>query len=173
MLTSAAKTTAAATIGPAKGPRPTSSNPEIVFSIGVSLKGSFSVLISQPDLGYNSRPMHINSTIRLALVHDWLNQIGGAEDVLQELVDLFPHAPIYTSIYWRDGMPRAWQKWPIHTLWMDKLPGIYRYHQPYLPLYPLAFGGLDLSAYDVILSNKSGFCHGVRKGAKSVHVCYC
>ncbi len=111
--------------------------------------------------------------MRLALVHDWLNQVGGAEDVLAELVTLFPERPLYTSIYWREGMPAAWRDWPIRTLWMDKLPGIYRHHQPYLPLYPLAFGGLDLSGYDVVLSNKSGFCHGIHTGAKTLHVCYC
>jgi glycosyltransferase involved in cell wall biosynthesis len=111
--------------------------------------------------------------MRLALVHDWLNQVGGAEDVLTELVDLYPGAPLYTSIYWRDKMPAAWRNWPIRTLWMDRLPGIYRHHQPYLPLYPLAFAGLDLSEYDVVLSNKSGFCHGVHTGPDTLHICYC
>ena len=111
--------------------------------------------------------------MRLALVHDWLNQVGGAEDVLAEMVRLYPGAPLYTSIYWRDGMPDAMRAWPIRTLWPDRLPGIYRHHQRYLPVYPLAFGGLDLSGYDVVLSNKSGFCHGVRTGPGTVHVCYC
>ncbi len=111
--------------------------------------------------------------MRLALVHDWLNQVGGAEDVLAELVSLYPDAPIYTSIYWRDGTPALWRTWPIHTLWMDRLPGIYRHHQPYLPLYPLAFAGLDLSQYELVLSNKSGFCHGFRKGPNTLHICYC
>ena len=110
--------------------------------------------------------------MRLALVHDWLNQIGGAEDVLETLVGMFPSAPIYTSLYWREGMPSAYRAWDIRTCWMDHLPGIYRHHQPYLPLYPLAFAQLDLSSYDVVLSNKSGFCHGVRTG-EAVHVCYC
>jgi glycosyltransferase involved in cell wall biosynthesis len=55
---------------------------------------------------------------------------------------------------------------------MDRLPGVHRHHQPYLLLYPLAFGNLDLSHYDVVLSNKSGFCHGVRTG-KALHICYC
>jgi len=110
--------------------------------------------------------------VRLALVHDWLNQIGGAEDVLETLMGMFPSAPIYTSMYWREGMPPAYRAWDVHTSWMDHLPGIYRHHQPYLVLYPLAFGRLDLSGYDVVLSNKSGFCHGVRTG-KAVHVCYC
>jgi glycosyltransferase involved in cell wall biosynthesis len=110
--------------------------------------------------------------VHLALVHDWLNQMGGAEDVLETLAGMFPRAPIYTSMYWRAGMPPAYQSWNIHTTWMDRLPGIYRRHQPYLPLYALAFAQLDLSDYDVVLSNKSGFCHGVRTG-EALHVCYC
>jgi len=110
--------------------------------------------------------------LRLALVHDWLNQRGGAEDVLERLVAMFPSAPIYTSMYWREGMPSAYRAWDIHTTWMDRLPGIYRHHQPYLPLYPLAFSRLDLSAYSLVLSNKSGFCHAVRTG-RAIHVCYC
>ncbi len=108
----------------------------------------------------------------LALVHDWLNQIGGAEDVLERLVEMFPGAPVYTSMYWKEGMPPAYRDWDIRTTWMDRLPGIYRHHQFYLPLYPLAFGGLDLSAYQVVLSIKSGFCHGVRTG-EAAHICYC
>jgi glycosyltransferase involved in cell wall biosynthesis len=108
----------------------------------------------------------------LALVHDWLNQLGGAEDVLETLVEMFPRAPLHTAMYWREGMPEAYREWDIRTTWMDRLPGIYRHHQPYLPLYPLAFAGLDLSNYDVILSNKSGFCHGVHTG-KAIHICYC
>lgn len=110
--------------------------------------------------------------MRIALVHDWLNQIGGAEDVLETLVEMFPGAPIYTSMYWREGMPPAYRTWDVRTTWMDRLPGIYRHHQPYLPLYPLAFARLGLSGYDVVLSNKSGFCHGVQTGG-AVHVCYC
>jgi glycosyltransferase involved in cell wall biosynthesis len=110
--------------------------------------------------------------MRLALVHDWLNQIGGAEDVLGTLVEMFPDAPIYTSMYWPEKMNPAYREWDIRVTWMDRLPGIYRHHQPYLPLYPLAFAGLDLSGYDLVLSNKSGFCHGVHTG-DTTHICYC
>jgi glycosyltransferase involved in cell wall biosynthesis len=110
--------------------------------------------------------------MRLALVHDWLNQIGGAEDVLETLAEMFPSAPVYTSMYWPEKMNPAYREWDIRVTWMDRLPGIYRHHQPYLPLYPLAFAGLDLSGYDLVLSNKSGFCHGVRTG-DTTHICYC
>lgn len=110
--------------------------------------------------------------MRVALVHDWLNQVGGAEDVLETLVSMFPRSPIYTSIYWREGMPATYRTWDIRPSWMDRLPGIHRHHQPYLPLYPLSFAQTDLSPYDLVLSNKSGFCHGVRTGT-TPHICYC
>ncbi|MFZ1769342.1 MAG: glycosyltransferase [Caldilinea sp.] len=113
---------------------------------------------------------------RVALVHDWLNQMGGAENVLEELARLFPCAPVYTSIYDRQAMPDAYRGWDIRTTFMQWLPGVTRRHQNYLPLYPLAFGRIDLSDYDLVLSNKSGFCHGVRTSRhdrKALHVCYC
>ncbi|HEY4688306.1 MAG TPA: glycosyltransferase [Anaerolineae bacterium] len=110
--------------------------------------------------------------MKIALVHDWLNQYGGAERVLEVLKEMYPDAPIYTSLYWRAGMPEAYRAWDIRTAWLDRAPGIYRHHQPYLPLYPLAFRAFDLSGYDVVLSNKSGFCHGVPTG-NALHVCYC
>ncbi len=114
--------------------------------------------------------------LRVALVHDWLNQIGGAENVLDELVELFPGAPIYTSMYARDSMPDRYQQWPIHTSYMQHLPGVTTHHQAYLPLYPSAFSRFNLSDYDLVLSNKSGFCHGVNTGQanrRARHICYC
>jgi glycosyltransferase involved in cell wall biosynthesis len=113
---------------------------------------------------------------RVALVHDWLNQMGGAENVLEELVQLFPGAPVFTSIYDRATMPAAYQRWDIHTTFMQQLPGVAHHHQKYLPLYPLAFGRTDLSDFALVVSNKSGFCHGVRtqRGERrAIHVCYC
>jgi glycosyltransferase involved in cell wall biosynthesis len=113
---------------------------------------------------------------RVALVHDWLNQIGGAENVLEELAGIFPAAPIYTSIYAPERMPERYQAWDIRTSFMQRLPGVAAHHQKYLPLYPLAFQQMDLSGYDLVLSNKSGFCHGVRtwgKHGQATHVCYC
>jgi glycosyltransferase involved in cell wall biosynthesis len=99
--------------------------------------------------------------------------MGGAEDVLEALVGMYPQAPLFTSMYWHAGLPAAYRNWDIRTTWMDRLPGIYRHHQPYLPLYALAFARLDLREYEVVLSNKSGFCHGVRVGATATHICYC
>lgn len=111
--------------------------------------------------------------MKLALVHDWLNQIGGAEDVLDVLARHYPQSPIYTSIYSPQTMPAHYSGWDIRTLWTDKLPAIQRRHQMYLPLYPLAWNNLKFSEYDVILSNKSGFCHGFQFDSRALHICYC
>jgi glycosyltransferase involved in cell wall biosynthesis len=111
--------------------------------------------------------------VKLTLVHDWLNQMGGAEDVLLELARMYPDSPILTSIYAPDALPDAFRELNIRTLWMDRLPGIHAHHQRYLPLYPLAWGRAFDRDAELLLSNKSGFCHGVRGGAQTVHVCYC
>lgn len=115
----------------------------------------------------------VSPPMSLALVHDWLNQVGGAEDVLVELVKLFPGAPVYTSIFAPDKMPASMREWDIRTNWLDRLPGIHDHHQSYLPLYPLGFARTDLRAYDLVISNKSGFCHGVQVRPGVAHICYC
>ncbi len=121
-------------------------------------------------------PTDWRATTRVALVHDWLNQMGGAENVLEEFVDLFPDAPVYTSMYGPEKMPQSYRDWTIHTTFMQRLPLVTDHHQAYLPLYPAAFQRTDLSRFDLVLSNKSGFCHGVRTRngpSKALHVCYC
>jgi glycosyltransferase involved in cell wall biosynthesis len=111
--------------------------------------------------------------MRTALVHDWLNQIGGAENVLETLVSMGPGAPVYTSMVGRDLVPEAYGSWDIRTSFMQRLPGVTSHHQAYLPLYPLAFEQFDLSGYDLVLSNKSAFCHGVITPPETLHICYC
>jgi glycosyltransferase involved in cell wall biosynthesis len=111
--------------------------------------------------------------MKTAIVHDWLNQIGGAEDVLEKLVALYPNSPIYTSLYWRDGMPRHWREWDIRTSIIDSLPFAHKRQQLYFPLYPLAFEQFDFRGYDLVISNKSGFCHGIITDSDTVHICYC
>ncbi|MDX1616759.1 MAG: glycosyltransferase [Candidatus Promineifilaceae bacterium] len=111
--------------------------------------------------------------MKIALVHDWMNQIGGAEDVLEALVGVYPQAPIYTSLYAPERMPDHWQHWDIRTSFIDRLPLARRRQQFYFPLYPLALEQFDFRDYDVVLSNKSGFCHGILTGPETVHICYC
>lgn len=111
--------------------------------------------------------------MNVALVHDWLNQVGGAEDVLENLVALFPQRPLYTSLYWREKMPAHWQQWDIRTSFIDRLPLAHKKQQLYFPLYPLAFEQFDFREYDLVISNKSGFCHGIITGPETMHICYC
>ncbi len=111
--------------------------------------------------------------MKVAIVHDWLNQMGGAEVVLEALVEIYPQAPIYTSMYWPQATPQAYRSWDIRTSFMDRLPFVKRYHQPFLPLYPLAFESFDFTGYDLVISNKSGFCHGVITSPDTLHICYC
>ena len=111
--------------------------------------------------------------MKIALAHDWLNQMGGAENVLETMVGMFPDAPVFTTIYAPDLMPAEYRTWRITTSWLNRAPGIHRHHQPYLPLYPAAVRSLDVRGFDVILSNKSGFIHGLNTGSDQLHLCYC
>ncbi|MBA3450789.1 MAG: glycosyltransferase [Chloroflexia bacterium] len=111
--------------------------------------------------------------MRIALVHDFLNQYGGAERVLEQLHHLFPAAPIYTSMYEPSAMPNAYRAWDIRTSFMQRLPMVTQRHQAYLMAYPLAFESFDFSNYDVVISNSSAFCKGVVTGPETLHLSYC
>lgn len=107
------------------------------------------------------------------MVHDYLNQYGGAERVLEQLHAMYPTAPVYTSIYWPAALPESYRRMDIRTTFMQRLPGVLRHHQRYVLAYPLAFESLELGNYDVVLSNSSAWCKGVLTPPETVHVCYC
>lgn len=111
--------------------------------------------------------------MRVAIIHDYLNQYGGAERVLEALHDLYPAAPVYTSIYDPAAMPAFYRTWDIRTSFMQRLPGWRRHFRRYFWLYPSAFETFDLSAYDLVLSSSSAYAKGVIPRPGSVHVCYC
>jgi glycosyltransferase involved in cell wall biosynthesis len=111
--------------------------------------------------------------LRIALVHDYLNQMGGAEKLLLTFHDLFPTAPIYTSIYARDRVDPRFRHMDIRTSFMQRLPLVKKHHQPFLPLFPLAFEQLDLRAYDLVISDSSAFAKGIVTRPEALHICYC
>ncbi len=111
--------------------------------------------------------------MNVALVHDYLNQMGGAERVLLALHDLYPNAPIYTSIYDPLRVDPAFRRLDIRSSFMQRLPLVSKHHQPFLMLYPLAFERFDLGEYDLILSSSSAFAKGVVARPDAVHICYC
>ena len=111
--------------------------------------------------------------MRVALVHDYLNQMGGAEKVLLALHDLFPQAPIYTTIYEPRSVDKRFATLDIRTSFMQRLPFVKRHHQPFLPLYPFALERMDLRGYDLVISDSSAFAKGVVTRPETLHICYC
>ncbi len=111
--------------------------------------------------------------MRVALVHDYLNQMGGAEKTLLELARIFPDAPIYTSIYEPSRLDSAFRSLDIRTSFMQRLPFVKRHHQPFLPLYPFAIESLDLRGYDLVISDSSAFAKGVITRPETLHISYC
>lgn len=111
--------------------------------------------------------------MRVAIIHDYLNQYGGAERVLEALHALFPQAPVYTSIYDQAAMPERFQHWDIRTSWMQRLPGWRRLFRAYFLLYPSAFESFDLGEYDLILSSSSAYAKGIIPAPHALHICYC
>jgi glycosyltransferase involved in cell wall biosynthesis len=111
--------------------------------------------------------------MKVALIHDYLNQMGGAERVVLALHELFPQAPLYTSIYDPDRVDPAFRALDIRTSFMQKFPFVMRHHQPYLPFYPFAMENLDLRGYDLVLSSSSAFGKGVIVRPETLHICYC
>jgi glycosyltransferase involved in cell wall biosynthesis len=110
---------------------------------------------------------------RVALVHDFLNQMGGAERVLLALHDLFPDAPIYTTIAAPERLVPRLRACDIRVSFMQRLPGVLDHHQAYLPLYPAAVERMDLRAYDLVLSDSSAFAKAAIARPGALHLCYC
>lgn len=111
--------------------------------------------------------------MRLAIVHDYLNQRGGAERVVEVMHAIFPDAPIFTSFYTPNTMPDSFTAMDIRTTWMQDLPGKERHFKKYLLLYPKAMASIDLAGYDLILSSSSAWAKGIKVPAGALHICYC
>ena len=111
--------------------------------------------------------------MRIALVHDALNQIGGAEYVLRSLHTLFPHAPIFSLVDDGHVSKLFFQKAEIHTSFLQRWPGGVRHFKWFLPLHPLAVEQFDVSGYDVVISDSSVFSKGVMTRPETIHICYC
>jgi glycosyltransferase involved in cell wall biosynthesis len=110
--------------------------------------------------------------MKVALVHDYLNQMGGAEDVLLALHDLFPDAPLFTSVFDPDQVDPAFAGIDVRTSFMQRLPFVRRHFRKYLPLFPLAFELLDLRGHDVVISTSTAWAKGVLTDPETCHVAY-
>ena len=109
--------------------------------------------------------------LRVALVYDRVNTFGGAERVLRNLHELYPHAPLYTSVY--DLAGAAWTKgWDVRPSFLQRVPFVRTRHQWLALFMPLAFESFDFSAFDLVISVSSEAAKGIITKPGTRHVCY-
>jgi glycosyltransferase involved in cell wall biosynthesis len=111
--------------------------------------------------------------VRVAVVHDYFTQHGGAENVAGELYNLVPQADMFATVALDKYVPASIPREKLQTSWMQNLPRIADLYRLYFPLYPLGVESLDLSDYDLVISSSSGYGKGVRTRSNALHVCYC
>lgn len=111
--------------------------------------------------------------MKIALVHDFLTQIGGAEKVLEVFHNLFPRAPVFTLVYDKDEVGQAFDGYDIRTSFIQRLPGGVKHYKWYLTLMPTAIEQFDLTPYDIVLSDSSAYSKGVITRPETLHVSYC
>lgn len=115
--------------------------------------------------------------LRVALVHDYLNEFGGAERVLLALSDMYPEAPIYTAFYRPGSTAHAHFKHrKIVTSWAQKIPffSTGKLHSPLRFLTPFIWNSFDFSKYDVVISSASWYItKGFIKKGNAIEICYC
>ncbi len=111
--------------------------------------------------------------MKVAIVHDYLNQAGGAERVVGTLHTMFPSAPIFTTILDRASLWDVLRDADIRTSWMQKLPLLKRHFKAYLLFYPGAIERFDLREYDLVISSSSAFGKAAITRPDACHICYC
>ncbi len=110
--------------------------------------------------------------MKVALVHDYLFEQGGAENVFAVMAEMFPDAPIYTAIYNPDTVAPVFRARDVRTSFLQRITTDKRKAKALLPLYPMAFERMKLRGYDLVLSSSSSFAKGIDAG-DARHVCYC
>lgn len=129
-------------------------------------------LFSSPPVGFAQTGIE---QARVALVHDYLTQFGGAERVLAALHELFPAAPIFCSIADRSALPEISTHWDVRESAIAKLPGAARYHRAMIPVYPALFRRFeaDLREFDIVIVDSSAWAHHVPVASATGLLCYC
>ncbi len=110
--------------------------------------------------------------MKIALVHDYLTQRGGAERVFEQLCNYFPTADVYTSVYDPKTTIDLGDR-QINTTFLQNIPATRQYFRLFAPFYYAAFRSLNLKEYDLIISSSSSFAKGVQKRPDAIHICFC
>ncbi len=112
--------------------------------------------------------------MKVALVHDFLVKLGGAERVLKSLMEIYPAAPVFCLLYDEKAVGEVVPAERVRTSFLQKLPGFVRRRYPYLlPLIPRAVESLNFEGYDLVISSSTAYAHGIVVPATTKHVCYC
>lgn len=110
--------------------------------------------------------------MKVALVYDRVNKWGGAERVLLALHELFPKAPLYTSVY--NKQKARWASvFDVRTSFLQRFPKASSSHELYAPLMPLAFESFSFDEYDLVISVTSESAKGIITKPQTKHICYC
>src|SRR5881396_4081607 len=109
---------------------------------------------------------------RVALVHDFLLDIRGAERVFAAICDLYPEADLFTAVYDEAGTEGRFSARRVTTSFLQRLRPTARTFRALLPLYPAAIESFDLGGYDLVVSSSSAWAHGVLCDEQTVHVSY-
>jgi glycosyltransferase involved in cell wall biosynthesis len=109
----------------------------------------------------------------VALAHDYLLVMRGAERTFAAIADIAPSAPIYTLLYDREGTAGRFARHPVIASGLQHLRVRQKKFRALLPLYPVAAANLSTNRHDLVLSSSSAFAHGVPVREGAVHVCYC
>jgi glycosyltransferase involved in cell wall biosynthesis len=110
--------------------------------------------------------------LRVALVHDYLNQRGGAERVFAHIARAYPDAPVYTALYDPRATAGIVDPGRVRASYLNAIPGANRYFRYLAPFYPRAFESFDFSDFDTIVSSTTSWTKGIRVPKGAVHVCY-
>jgi len=113
------------------------------------------------------------SKLNVALIHERLNVLAGAEKVLCAIHELFPDAPVYTALSDEKLVQKYLPNTRIYNSFLQKIPLIAKHHQKFLPLYMLAFEQFDLSEYDLVISSSHCAAKSVITKPSTFHICYC
>lgn len=110
--------------------------------------------------------------LKVAIVHDWLVNYGGAERVVETFLEIFPQADIYTLVYDEKKMGKSFSKEKVHTTFIQKIPKATKLYTKLLPLMPLAFEELNLTKYDLVISSSSCCAKGIITSPNTLHLSY-
>ncbi len=108
----------------------------------------------------------------IVLVHDYLNQRGGAERVVLEMARMWPAAPLYTSLYRSESTFDGFRGLDVRTSFLDRVP-VDRQFRALFALYPAAFRSLGEIDAEIVVSSSSGWAHSVRTSPRAFHAVYC